>query len=358
MKVSASKKTIAILIVLFLLLLLGGIYFLYKDVIHNGIKYGRWFTVDKYEELLDDCEWERKDKELKIKCRALVEAIHTNNDYICYTSKVISKINTRLIKQEICELPKDVHLNNPYFELPKDQALPSYLTIYMDSPTYPKYSLKKLVINGIKDEEVAEWLKNETLQNNLTKENLFLLTNTSYNGFLLRDNYLFPTLPLNWIRLYHMKLEEIVSDDNSKGAVLVFSGAFKNRSNRYKLKLYTESFAHSNVSSSNKMESYPEQGSISEILKVNNSYDLDLTYPTSSLSVHKPEITKACSIVDELSTERQAFCNIVKEGREVKPYEDIKKEEDFISFVIKNQEIVLDNMILNKVLNLEIEENE
>ena len=56
MKISASKKTITILSICFVLLLVGGFSFFYRDVISNGIKYGRWFTLDRYEEMLEDCD--------------------------------------------------------------------------------------------------------------------------------------------------------------------------------------------------------------------------------------------------------------------------------------------------------------
>ena len=66
MKVSASKRVLFIIMFLFVLLL-GGVAYYFKDVISNGIKYGRWFTVDKYEELFDYCDWERKGNNLDIK---------------------------------------------------------------------------------------------------------------------------------------------------------------------------------------------------------------------------------------------------------------------------------------------------
>lgn len=56
MKVVASNNTIRLLSIFFFILLFSGISLLYKDVISNGIKYGRWFTLDRYEEMLEDCD--------------------------------------------------------------------------------------------------------------------------------------------------------------------------------------------------------------------------------------------------------------------------------------------------------------
>lgn len=81
MKITASKKTIVILSISFLLLLLGVFVFVYKDVIRNGFKYGRWFVLDKHEgELLDYCEHEEGDKELNIKCRGFMVNTSENHN--------------------------------------------------------------------------------------------------------------------------------------------------------------------------------------------------------------------------------------------------------------------------------------
>lgn len=45
MKSSASKRVFFIIMFLFVLLL-GGVAYYFKDVISNGIKYGRCFTLD------------------------------------------------------------------------------------------------------------------------------------------------------------------------------------------------------------------------------------------------------------------------------------------------------------------------
>lgn len=51
MKFTATKKAIVILTVSFLILALGIISLVYKDYITKAINTGRWFTLDRYEEL-------------------------------------------------------------------------------------------------------------------------------------------------------------------------------------------------------------------------------------------------------------------------------------------------------------------
>lgn len=115
MKVAASKRVLFIIIFLFILLL-GGVAYYFKDVISNGIKYGRWFTVDKYEELFDYCDWERKGNSLNIKCKALLRSMSVpkdNKDGICYEYLVYHKKYPENVKEfKLCEDPKSIYYEN------------------------------------------------------------------------------------------------------------------------------------------------------------------------------------------------------------------------------------------------------
>ncbi|HHX99442.1 TPA: hypothetical protein GX533_02060 [Candidatus Dojkabacteria bacterium] len=73
MKITASKKTIVILSISFLLSLIAGIILLYKDVIHNGIKYGKWFALDKHEgEFIDCMEYKEEENEINAICQGFL----------------------------------------------------------------------------------------------------------------------------------------------------------------------------------------------------------------------------------------------------------------------------------------------
>lgn len=115
MKSSASKRVFFIIMFLFVLLL-GGVAYYFKDVISNGIKYGRWFTVDKYEELFDYCDWERKGNNLDIKCKALLRSMSVpkdNKDGICYEYLVYHKKYPENVKEfKLCEDPKSIYYEN------------------------------------------------------------------------------------------------------------------------------------------------------------------------------------------------------------------------------------------------------
>lgn len=127
MKFSASKRVVFILIICFILLLLGGMSLYFKDVISNGIKYGRWFTVDRYEELFDYCDWEKEGEQLRIKCKALLESISApkeNRDGICYEYLVYHNKYPENVKVfKLCEEPKSIFYEN------KDKSIMSKLKL-------------------------------------------------------------------------------------------------------------------------------------------------------------------------------------------------------------------------------------
>lgn len=126
MKSSASKRVLFLIMFLFVLLL-GGVAYYFKDVISNGIKYGRWFTVDKHEELFDYCDWERKGNNLDIKCKALLRSMSVpkdNKDGICYEYLVYHKKYPENVKEfKLCEDPKSIYYEN------KDKSITSKLKI-------------------------------------------------------------------------------------------------------------------------------------------------------------------------------------------------------------------------------------
>lgn len=94
MKISASKKTITILSICFVLLLVGGFSFFYRDVISNGFNHGRWFVLDKYDkELPDYCEYEVGDGKVVVKCRGFLSGTPEGEtpDLLCGDFQIVDK---------------------------------------------------------------------------------------------------------------------------------------------------------------------------------------------------------------------------------------------------------------------------
>lgn len=94
MKTSASKRVLYLIVIL-LVLLLGEAAFYFKDVISNGIKYGRWFTVDRYEELFDYCDWNKSENGLNVHCKGFLYSMEEKTGegdfFVCYKAKITQK---------------------------------------------------------------------------------------------------------------------------------------------------------------------------------------------------------------------------------------------------------------------------
>lgn len=118
MKFSGSKKSIIILIVCLFLLLFSFLLIYFRDVISNGIKYGRWFTMDKYEELLEDCEWQRNENEIRVTCNAILKTLNSEeDDILCYGFDLITEKG--LVAKKVCEPAEKTTLKNSFEDLNK-----------------------------------------------------------------------------------------------------------------------------------------------------------------------------------------------------------------------------------------------
>lgn len=154
MKSSASKRVLFLIIFLFVLLL-GGVAYYFKDVISNGIKYGRWFTVDKHEELFDYCDYKKDGGELKIKCKGLVKSVSVskeNKKDICYNILVISKVGSSLVDYKICEKPDKIDFTNPYKDL--EMVVPVNFEILFLKDSFSKYNVNKSTLALLSEQEM------------------------------------------------------------------------------------------------------------------------------------------------------------------------------------------------------------
>lgn len=351
MKSSASKRVLFLIIFLFVLLL-GGVAYYFKDVISNGIKYGRWFTVDKYEELFDYCDWERKGNNLNIKCKALVEKTYVkegSGDSICYSLKVISIKGSNLVDYDFCDDPKSIEFINPYFSINSGEVLPIDLMITNKQSSIKGYSFVRIDLDAVSQKVLEGWLQNETLKNNLESAKIRLLTNISYNNFSLTESNLFPNTSLNLIRLYQVKLENISS--NEYGPLLEFSGFFADGTKPFELILNTKGFAYSEMYPNKESTSYLEKESVN-LLQINRVYDVDLIYSTKDISEEKTKLKEVCSLEDDLTIQRKSFCSLIENDTNMKPYSSIQTSDDFVKFVTNNFGIVSENFSITHVLNL------
>lgn len=351
MKSSASKRVLFLIIFLFVLLL-GGVAYYFKDVISNGIKYGRWFTVDKHEELFDYCDWERKGNNLDIKCKALVEKTSVkegSGDLICYSIKIISIKDSNLVDYDFCDDPKSIEFMNPYFSIKNREVLPIDLIIVNKGSSFKGYSFIRMDLDAVSQKVLEGWLQDDNLKNNLESSKIRLLTNMSYNNFSLTESNLFPNTSLNLIRLYQVKLENISS--NEYGSRLEFSGFFADGTKPFKLILNTKGFAYSEIYPNRESTSYLEKESVN-LLQINKVYDVDLIYGTKDILEEKTKLKEVCSLEDDLTIQRKSFCSLIENDINIEPYSSIQTSDDFVKFVTNNFGIVSENFSITHVLNL------
>lgn len=248
MKISASKKTIVMLIILsafFATSLLASI-FLLKDAISNGIKYGRWFTLEKHEELLEHCILSNENKTQKIKCKALLQstpAPEKSNGETCYYLQLISKEDGNFIRYKLCDKTEIIELKNPYKELLPGKLLATTLTISNKRRGLMHYSPEKIEILGVSEEELFnEWYKNENMYK--IKEKLgseFELIGeypmkATYDGIELVNYQDY----FGEIRLYNATIKEKSIKDSY--IYLNIEGYINGRESSYNLTLKTKGF--------------------------------------------------------------------------------------------------------------------
>lgn len=117
MKFSGSRKSIVILVVCIILFIFSLLAFSFRDVITDGIKYGRWFTMDKYEELLDGCELKKDGNEIRITCNAILKTLNSEEDILCYGFDLITEKG--LVAKKVCEPAEKTTLINSFEDLKK-----------------------------------------------------------------------------------------------------------------------------------------------------------------------------------------------------------------------------------------------
>lgn len=324
----------------------------FKDVISNGIKYGRWFTVDRYEELFDYCDWEMKGKNLNIKCRALVGEVYVedrSDNSICYNLKIISRKDSTLIDFDFCDNPKSIHFINPYFSIKSGEVLPIDLIIATIPSSFRDYSLERVDFEAVPQKTLDKWLQDETLKNNFESAKIRLLTNMSFNNFSLTGSNLFPNTSLNLIRLYGVNLESISS--NVYSFVLEFSGSFADGTKPFKLLLNTKGFAYSEIYPNSEKIRFFENEYIN-LLQTDRIYDVDLIYTTKNLLGDEIKIKEMCSLEDEQMIQRKSFCSLIENDTNIDTYSSIQTSDDFVKFVTDNSGKVIENIFITHVLNL------
>jgi hypothetical protein len=234
MKFTATKKTIVILILSFLVLVLGIISFIYRDFISNGINTGRWFTLDKYEELLEDCEYVKSGKEIKVVCKGLLERIgspDTERKTRCPYLRILTKDNN-LKNFDLCVTSDKLDFTNPYDIY--DLYIPVQITLVYKNSKSLDYNFDSISMKMLLDSEI-----NRLAQTNKAFTSLLgkALNNTTGSlkkyGYYIFEDDVEENLPLKQIYFQDLLLEEVAPKGDF--VEFLFSGMIHGKKKRIRI---------------------------------------------------------------------------------------------------------------------------
>ncbi|MGI6444072.1 MAG: hypothetical protein ACOX06_03700 [Candidatus Dojkabacteria bacterium] len=215
MKITASKKTIVILSISFILLLLvAGLSFFYRDIISNGFKYGRWFVLDKYEELLDDCDYVKTKDTVEVKCNALVRAVRKTETGHCHNLLIIGPdTSKKLYETNICERDEKIDTENVKYNHP--MLIPVKVKIvYNKKDVSPEYSFNNATMKNIDDLEILDLLEKDprlkALSDRIDRKYYDI---NIYNYFYFPEEYILSFYGLQPINFVSADLEGVSIED-------------------------------------------------------------------------------------------------------------------------------------------------
>ncbi len=259
MKITASKKTIVILSISFLLLLLGVFVFVYKDVIRNGFKYGRWFVLDKHEgEFIDCMEYKEEENEINAICQGFLleteeKDASKSRGKLCKEFYIVYKDYQGWQKFSPC-LNKEDFIYKDILTKP-NHYIPVNIHIHYTKVNPFKYKLDNITLEDMGDEDLyVEILsKNMGTQNIMEKGLVATQDDINYekDGFLPVRGGIMEKYPyITYFKTLNLKKIGVV--DNK--IRLLFTGELKNKSismevfsTSFLLSYYDENKRHNTV---------------------------------------------------------------------------------------------------------------
>lgn len=153
MKLTLSKQRFVLMVVLFLILLCGGVYLLIKDSKSELMSE----RVNKYGELVDFCEIKKQTEEnLYFDCYAFLESEATDEegmDCIAFVTPYYDEEGTRL-DMLICEEKEKIFWENPYSNY--SLHIPVVMTLKYEKTPFQFYKFVDLTIELLEDEKAYE----------------------------------------------------------------------------------------------------------------------------------------------------------------------------------------------------------
>lgn len=347
MKVVAKKKTIVILIVCFIFLLLSGLGLLFRDRIIQIIKTKSFDTFDKYSELVEDCEIEKKEGEVILHCKGLLKNVSNEEEQDCINIELLIDNDTDLRATSLCIKKGGLDWEDPYKKA--FWYIPVDIKLIYKALDVADLSLSSIVLHTTHDDEIKSFFEQNLNLKSLRNKILTKDVNSMIeNNYSISEKVIINNNKIHRISFYKLLLKS-VSVVNSK-LELIFETII--RGQRYNITFYSSKLLHEDhktgVITLLTPEGYSE-------LKIGNSYFM---LAKSSSYILPESINDYCfTMQDILPTERTevqnnlfskelfAFCTVKPKNLSDMYIPDI---EDYISSSIKEAEIKEDGRITLK----------
>ena len=340
MKISASKKTIIILSISFSLLLLASISFLFRDAISNGFNHGRWFVLDKYERLLEDCDYVKKGKAIKVQCNALLypaPELEKNLNTHCYNFLTIPIDNEKkLYLFNICEGNNKVKWEEMSEWLKADSLVPVRYSILFERSKLFSFKYSGLEIENVNEKEYYnEFHKNKDLVDRRYVVSLDKAVPDQYFNYISMDRNTLGIEEVGHIYLFDTQLENI----EAKGEELqyTFSSTVEEEDVVFTIPskhilLQEREGQFTAITAENK-----------EVLKLNSKYQLQFFYLSNKSDAFVEKIKKTCS--QEVHGHLESLCINIDTILE-DSFKQTNKDEVIKEILSKGDGGVLNNTIL------------
>lgn len=310
MKISGTRRSLLIISLCFFISLVFLTLFYFKDSISNGIKYGRWFVLDKYQDMLDDCDWERTSKEMKVKCNALVyqaSEIDKRVEDRCYNFLIVSK-NDKNKQPEIfniCEKMDKIDwetIENWLEE--RDKMTPVKLNLL-----YTKRNLGEYIYSGFQVLDVTpEVLFDEFYTNKSLKESLYPIatrfkSEDDYNNYIYIDKGTFGIDEIAHLYFEEAKLIEKTTENET----MYFTFETRIKEKTIKLKIHTKGVLLIKHIGQEDVQEYVTSENINKI-EINTNYEFRFFYLTSKTKDIQQKIEERC-INQEVHISNKSLCD-------------------------------------------------
>ncbi|HRZ84903.1 MAG TPA: hypothetical protein P5344_02185 [Candidatus Dojkabacteria bacterium] len=310
MKFSGSKKSIIILIVCLFLLLISIFLVFSKDSISNGIKYGRWFVLDKYEDKLGDCNWERNGREGKVKCNALVYAASEIDNQVedrCYNFLIISKedINKEPKIFNVCEEGNKVKWPTIDKWLgEKEKMTPVKLNLLYEGKDFNKFIYSGFeVLDVSSDELFEEFYTNKSLKEVPYQIASEFTSKDDYNNYVYVDSGTFGINEIGHLYFFEAKLLE----KSVENGTMYFTFETRIRDKITKIKFHSKGVILIRNNGQEDIQEHITSENIDKI-EINSNYQFRFFYLTSKSDELLQKVNESCNS-KEIDITNKSLCD-------------------------------------------------